>query len=147
MYGGRIRRTVFRGVATVASFLSRAEFFHRRRLPRSSTGTVLSDDWTRIHHAHLALSHRSASCVSPRTNLCGAPFRPNPADSEPKPNQDLKPWLLEVNLSPSMQADSPLDVQVKSSLLSDAFTLVGLRNVDRQMAITSRLYDSHVLRG
>lgn len=38
----------------------------------------------------------------------------------------LKPWLLEVNLSPSMKADSPLDWQIKSSLLSDAFNLVGL---------------------
>ena len=31
-------------------------------------------------------------------------------------DNDLKPWLLEVNLSPSMQAESPLDWQIKSSL-------------------------------
>eukprot|EP00931_Biecheleriopsis_adriatica_P100894 TRINITY_DN76130_c0_g1_i1.p1 TRINITY_DN76130_c0_g1~~TRINITY_DN76130_c0_g1_i1.p1 ORF type:complete len:1109 (-),score=215.05 TRINITY_DN76130_c0_g1_i1:33-3359(-) len=44
----------------------------------------------------------------------------------------LKPWLLEVNLSPSMQAESPLDWQIKSSLLSDSFNLVGINRVDRQ---------------
>lgn len=47
-------------------------------------------------------------------------------------DQDLKPWLLEVNLSPSMQADSPLDWQIKSSLLSDSFNLVGINQVTKQ---------------
>jgi len=47
-------------------------------------------------------------------------------------DQDLKPWLLEVNLSPSMQADSPLDWQIKSSLLSDSFNLVGINKVTKQ---------------
>lgn len=51
----------------------------------------------------------------------------------------LKPWLLEVNLSPSMKADSPLDWKVKSSLLSDAFNLVGIPNPDRQTVASSRL--------
>jgi len=54
-------------------------------------------------------------------------------------DSDLKPWLIEVNLSPSMQADSPLDWQVKSSLLCDAFNLVGVCHVDRQTVSMSRL--------
>ncbi|NXU63535.1 TTLL5 polyglutamylase, partial [Horornis vulcanius] len=37
----------------------------------------------------------------------------------------LKPWLLEVNLSPSLACDSPLDLKIKASMLSDMFTLVG----------------------
>ncbi|XP_030130574.4 tubulin polyglutamylase TTLL5 isoform X1 [Taeniopygia guttata] len=37
----------------------------------------------------------------------------------------LKPWLLEVNLSPSLACDAPLDLKVKASMLSDMFTLVG----------------------
>lgn len=38
----------------------------------------------------------------------------------------LKPWLLEVNLSPSLGIDTPLDAKVKSSLLTDLLTLIGI---------------------
>lgn len=38
----------------------------------------------------------------------------------------LKPWLLEVNLSPSLGIDTPLDAKVKSALLTDLLTLVGV---------------------
>ncbi|XP_042329007.1 tubulin polyglutamylase TTLL5 isoform X2 [Sceloporus undulatus] len=37
----------------------------------------------------------------------------------------LKPWLLEVNLSPSLACDAPLDLKIKASMISDMFTLVG----------------------
>ena len=46
-------------------------------------------------------------------------------------DDELKPWLLEVNLSPSMQADSPLDWQIKSSLLADTFNIVGVCSSER----------------
>ncbi|OMJ73556.1 hypothetical protein SteCoe_27720 [Stentor coeruleus] len=39
----------------------------------------------------------------------------------------LKPWLLEVNLSPSMATESPLDFFIKSNLLTDTFNLIGIR--------------------
>jgi hypothetical protein len=45
-------------------------------------------------------------------------------------DSDLKPWLLEVNLSPSLGCDSPLDLRVKSAMLSDLLTLVGIPAVD-----------------
>lgn len=51
---------------------------------------------------------------------------------------DLKPWLLEVNLSPSLQADSPLDWQIKGSLLADAFNVVGVVSVDQHTATLAR---------
>lgn len=38
----------------------------------------------------------------------------------------LKPWLLEVNLSPSLGIDTPLDAKVKASLMTDLLTLVGI---------------------
>lgn len=38
----------------------------------------------------------------------------------------LKPWLIEVNLSPSMNTDSPLDLKIKGNVVSDMFTLVGI---------------------
>ncbi|XP_076407215.1 tubulin polyglutamylase TTLL5 isoform X20 [Peromyscus maniculatus bairdii] len=37
----------------------------------------------------------------------------------------LKPWLLEVNLSPSLACDAPLDLKIKASMISDMFTVVG----------------------
>lgn len=42
----------------------------------------------------------------------------------------LKPWLLEVNLTPSLGCDSPLDVRLKSALMADLLTLVGIPAVD-----------------
>ena len=42
----------------------------------------------------------------------------------------LKPWLLEVNLTPSLGCDSPLDVRIKSALIADLLTLVGIPAVD-----------------
>lgn len=43
---------------------------------------------------------------------------------------ELKPWLLEVNLSPSLGCDTPLDSRLKSAMLSDLLTLVGIPAVD-----------------
>jgi len=54
-------------------------------------------------------------------------------------DESLKPWLLEVNLSPSMQADSPLDKQIKSTLLTDAFNLIGVRKLDASTLTSARL--------
>ena len=46
----------------------------------------------------------------------------------------LRPWLLlEVNVSPSLSSSSPLDKQIKSSLLSDTLYLVGFRLIDRKL--------------
>ena len=42
----------------------------------------------------------------------------------------LKPWLLEVNLTPSLGCDSPLDVRLKSALIADLLTLVGIPAID-----------------
>lgn len=47
-------------------------------------------------------------------------------------DSDLKPWLMEVNLSPSLATDSPLDVKIKSNLLIDTFNLVGIKKFDRR---------------
>ncbi|KAM6961234.1 tubulin polyglutamylase TTLL5 [Aplochiton taeniatus] len=40
-------------------------------------------------------------------------------------DSSLKPWLLEVNLSPSLACDAPLDLKIKASMISDMFSLVG----------------------
>lgn len=41
----------------------------------------------------------------------------------------LKPWLLEVNIYPSLRTDSPLDKRIKTQLVADTLTLVGLQRV------------------
>ena len=37
-----------------------------------------------------------------------------------------KPWLLEVNQSPSFSTDSPLDYKIKKAVLSDTFNLLNV---------------------
>lgn len=44
----------------------------------------------------------------------------------------LKPWLLEVNVCPSLSSSSPYDKQVKTLLLCDALHLVGFKLYDRK---------------
>uniref|UniRef100_V5G4R9 Tubulin--tyrosine ligase-like protein 5 n=1 Tax=Anoplophora glabripennis TaxID=217634 RepID=V5G4R9_ANOGL len=45
-------------------------------------------------------------------------------------DEHLKPWLLEINLSPSLNCESPLDVRLKSAMLADLLTLVGIPAID-----------------
>ncbi|XP_027427897.2 tubulin polyglutamylase TTLL5 isoform X13 [Zalophus californianus] len=53
----------------------------------------------------------------------------------------LKPWLLEVNLSPSLACDAPLDLKIKASMISDMFTVVGFVCQDpAQRASTRPMY-------
>lgn len=42
-------------------------------------------------------------------------------------DENLYPWLLEVNTGPSLSCPSDLDRNVKYSLVSDLFSLVGLK--------------------
>lgn len=42
-------------------------------------------------------------------------------------DSNLKPWLIEVNIKPSLASSSPLDVRIKSKLVADLLTLVGLQ--------------------
>ncbi|CAH8496689.1 unnamed protein product [Schistosoma turkestanicum] len=41
-------------------------------------------------------------------------------------DEDLQPWLLEVNVSPSMHSDSPLDAKIKGGVIKDMLNLSGL---------------------
>ncbi|XP_062948021.1 tubulin polyglutamylase TTLL13 [Cynocephalus volans] len=62
----------------------------------------------------------------------------------------LKPWLLEVNHSPSFTTDSHLDREVKDALLCDAMTLVNLQGCDKRKVleedkrrVKQRLFQCH----
>ncbi|RNA41182.1 tubulin polyglutamylase TTLL5-like isoform X1 [Brachionus plicatilis] len=41
-------------------------------------------------------------------------------------DEQFKPWVLEVNLSPSLDCDALLDIRIKSNMLADLFTLSGV---------------------
>jgi tubulin polyglutamylase TTLL5 len=47
-------------------------------------------------------------------------------------DSDLRPWLMEVNLSPSLATESPLDLKIKSGLFIDMMNLMCLRKFDRR---------------
>ena len=42
-------------------------------------------------------------------------------------DSQFKPWLIEINLSPSLACDSALDLEIKNNLLTDTFNLIGIK--------------------
>ena len=42
---------------------------------------------------------------------------------------NMKPWLLEVNTNPSLSSNSPLDKMLKTKLVCDTLTLVGVKPI------------------
>jgi tubulin polyglutamylase TTLL5 len=54
-------------------------------------------------------------------------------------DSELKPWLLEVNLSPSLACESPLDMTIKSNLLADTFNMIGIHKYDRRKESLSKV--------
>ena len=60
-------------------------------------------------------------------------------------DSDLKPWLLEVNLSSSLATDSPLDMSIKSTLMSDVFNLIGIKRFDRKKESLNKI--KHRMKG
>lgn len=44
-------------------------------------------------------------------------------------DSNIKPWLLEVNASPSMTANTKEDQDLKNGLLDDTFTVVDLEKL------------------
>lgn len=41
-------------------------------------------------------------------------------------DHNLKPWLLEVNVLPSLSSSAELDKRIKTSLMSDIFNCIGV---------------------
>ncbi len=54
-------------------------------------------------------------------------------------DSELKPWLLEVNLSPSLACESPLDTTIKANLIADTFSLIGVKKFDRRKESINKL--------
>lgn len=45
---------------------------------------------------------------------------------------DLKPWILEVNISPSFSSSSPFDKTLKTKLIWDTLTIIGVKPVNHE---------------
>lgn len=43
----------------------------------------------------------------------------------------LKPWLIEVNTSPSFSSSSPFDKNIKTRVICDALSLIGIKAYDK----------------
>ncbi len=56
---------------------------------------------------------------------------------------NLKPWLIEVNASPSMGVDSEVDVRVKGQMIADTVNLVSLGGLCVYPPAPSVLNDQH----
>ena len=46
-------------------------------------------------------------------------------------DKHLKPWVIEVNVLPSLSSSSAFDKRIKTMLVCDALTIVGLRGYDK----------------
>ncbi len=46
-------------------------------------------------------------------------------------DESLKPWLIEVNHTPSFTTDTPFDDQIKSSLIKDTLKLLNISSNNR----------------
>ncbi|NXE88990.1 TTLL4 polyglutamylase, partial [Menura novaehollandiae] len=59
-------------------------------------------------------------------------------------DENLKPWILEVNISPSLHSNSPLDVSIKGQMIRDLLNLAGfvLPSMDDMASRTQTRNDS-----
>jgi Tubulin-tyrosine ligase family len=46
-------------------------------------------------------------------------------------DSNLRPWVLEVNVLPSLSSSSVFDKRIKTMLVCDALTLIGIRSYDK----------------
>ena len=61
----------------------------------------------------------------------------------------FRPWLIEVNQSPSFATDSPLDYMIKKSVLKDTFKMLNLSHKKRQKIIEEqkKMLEARILTG
>ncbi|XP_068881757.1 tubulin polyglutamylase TTLL13-like isoform X1 [Aphelocoma coerulescens] len=82
--------------------------------------------------AHPVLKHHYQSCFPNHTTGCAC-FEILGFDI--LLDRRLRPWLLEVNHSPSFNTDSQLDHEVKDALLCDTFHLINVHACDRKKVL------------
>lgn len=82
--------------------------------------------------AHPIISHSYRTCFSQHNSRSGC-FEILGFDI--LIDRKLKPWILEVNHSPSFHTDSPLDKEIKEGLLYDTLNMLHVKASDRTQAI------------
>ena len=45
----------------------------------------------------------------------------------------LEPWLLEVNLTPALSCDTPLDQKIKANVVADLLSLAGILTLESRL--------------
>ncbi|RLN63670.1 hypothetical protein BBJ28_00023134, partial [Nothophytophthora sp. Chile5] len=103
------------------------------------TKTTLAYLWRRLEAegADVAQVKRDIDEVVLKALLCGEdhiPFQVNSFDLlgyDILLDADLRPWLIEINSSPSMARDNDLDFQVKDAMMLDTLRVVDPLHFDR----------------
>ncbi len=49
---------------------------------------------------------------------------------------NFNPWLLEINLNPSLNCDTELDLKIKSDLMTDIYNIIGLIPIERSQKLS-----------
>lgn len=62
-------------------------------------------------------------------------------------DDNIKPWLLEVNLSPALSCDSPLDQKVKSNMIADLLSLAGIIKMEQRIMSDSTTKKAQIAYG
>lgn len=64
-------------------------------------------------------------------------------------DENLKPWILEVNHAPSFQCDTPLDTKIKRGLIHDTMKLLNLSvtKKTRLQRIKAKEFEKRALKG
>jgi tubulin polyglutamylase TTLL5 len=99
--------------------------FSQLRERLASAGVDVETLWTRIVDVVLRSLHAVHDAI---------PANPNAFELfgyDVLVDESLKPWLIEVNSSPSLDRDNPLDVKVKDALLADTLSLIAPPHFDR----------------
>ena len=53
-------------------------------------------------------------------------------------DSELKPWIIEVNHSPSFCTDSPLDMVIKRYLILDTLILLNLKGEEKEIFLKNK---------
>lgn len=62
-------------------------------------------------------------------------------------DSNFKPWVMEVNVSPSLNSSSPLDKKIKTMLICDTMNLVGYQPFDKKKLENTSLFKNPIQNG